>query len=116
MQIHDIVNRDIVNLSNCDEEPIHIPGSIQPHGFLLALDSSASTIKFCSGNIEKHIGLKPADVLQKGPGVFLKEPDSAIFQNHINNKGNLSSTPLVLHISGQKYSCVIHKSDEALDC
>ncbi len=25
-------------LTSCDREPIHIPGSIQPHGFLLALD------------------------------------------------------------------------------
>ncbi len=27
-------------LSSCDREPIHIPGSIQPHGFLLALDAA----------------------------------------------------------------------------
>lgn len=27
-----------VNLSNCDREPIHVPGSIQPHGVLLAFD------------------------------------------------------------------------------
>jgi len=26
------------NLENCDREPIHIPGSIQPHGALLAFD------------------------------------------------------------------------------
>ncbi len=26
-----------VNLSNCDREPIHILGSIQPFGFLLAI-------------------------------------------------------------------------------
>lgn len=25
-------------LDNCDREPIHVPGSIQPHGALLALD------------------------------------------------------------------------------
>ena len=25
-----------VDLTNCDREPIHIPGSIQPHGALLA--------------------------------------------------------------------------------
>ena len=25
-------------LENCDREPIHVPGSIQPHGALLALD------------------------------------------------------------------------------
>ena len=29
-----------VDLTNCDREPIHIPGSIQPHGFLLAVDAS----------------------------------------------------------------------------
>ena len=27
-----------VSLDNCDREPIHIPGSIQPHGALLAFD------------------------------------------------------------------------------
>ena len=26
-----------VDLTNCDREPIHIPGSIQPHGFLLGI-------------------------------------------------------------------------------
>ena len=27
-----------LDLTSCDREPIHIPGSIQPHGFLLVLD------------------------------------------------------------------------------
>ena len=27
----------MVDLSSCDREPIHIPGSIQPHGMLLAV-------------------------------------------------------------------------------
>ena len=27
----------LTNLSNCDREPIHTPGSIQPHGFLFVL-------------------------------------------------------------------------------
>ncbi|RZK16936.1 MAG: hypothetical protein EOO43_14000, partial [Flavobacterium sp.] len=27
-----------VDLSNCDREPIHIPGRIQSHGFLIVLD------------------------------------------------------------------------------
>lgn len=33
-----------VDLTNCDREPIHIPGSIQPHGCLIACDVTASTI------------------------------------------------------------------------
>ncbi len=28
-----------IDLDNCDKEPIHIPGHIQPHGLLVALDS-----------------------------------------------------------------------------
>ena len=30
-----------VDLTNCDREPIHVPGSIQPHGFLLAVSGAA---------------------------------------------------------------------------
>ncbi len=30
-----------VDLDNCAREPIHIPGSIQPHGVLLAADPSS---------------------------------------------------------------------------
>jgi len=30
-----------VDLTNCDREPIHIPGSIQPHGVLLGFDADA---------------------------------------------------------------------------
>lgn len=37
MNIKDIVNRDLVTLTNCEHEPIHIPGSIQPHGFLIPI-------------------------------------------------------------------------------
>jgi chemotaxis family two-component system sensor kinase Cph1 len=32
-----------VDLTNCDREPIHLPGSIQPHGFLLALAGSTAS-------------------------------------------------------------------------
>lgn len=39
-----------VNLANCDVEPIHIPGSIQPHGCLLACDASASRVLRHSAN------------------------------------------------------------------
>jgi light-regulated signal transduction histidine kinase (bacteriophytochrome) len=34
-----------IDLSNCDKEPIHMPGSIQPHGFLLALSDSFEVVQ-----------------------------------------------------------------------
>ena len=38
-----------VDLTNCDREPIHVPGSVQPFGFLLALLSDF-TIAIASEN------------------------------------------------------------------
>jgi chemotaxis family two-component system sensor kinase Cph1 len=39
-----------IDLSNCDSEPIHIPGKIQSHGFLIAI-SQDFKITHCSENI-----------------------------------------------------------------
>ncbi|MCC2610177.1 hypothetical protein LKS17_10000 [Rhizobium petrolearium] len=34
---------DAIDLGNCDREPIHIPGSIQSHGCLVACDAAGRT-------------------------------------------------------------------------
>jgi two-component system, chemotaxis family, sensor kinase Cph1 len=39
-----------IDLSACDREPIHIVGSVQPHGFLLALAQPALTVVQASAN------------------------------------------------------------------
>ncbi|MCX7358356.1 MAG: GAF domain-containing protein [Alphaproteobacteria bacterium] len=46
-----------VNLSNCDREPIHIPGTIQPHGCLIACDQQLGTILRTSANTASFLGL-----------------------------------------------------------
>ena len=65
MKIKDIVNRDIANLTNCDHEPIHVPGTIQPHGFLLAVDKKTFQIRFCSENSMEFIGFTHLQLLGK---------------------------------------------------
>ncbi|SEH13098.1 Bacteriophytochrome (light-regulated signal transduction histidine kinase) [Sphingopyxis sp. YR583] len=49
-----------VDLTNCDREPIHIPGSIQPHGCLLACDAAAVTILRHSRNCGQMLGIEDA--------------------------------------------------------
>ena len=44
------------DISACDREPIHIPGSIQPHGLLLALDPADRTLVQTSANVSALIG------------------------------------------------------------
>ena len=39
-----------VGLTNCDREPIHIPGSIQPHGMMMVLDPVSGRITHASAN------------------------------------------------------------------
>ncbi len=45
-----------VDLTNCDREPIHIPGSIQSHGCLIACDAGAVTIRRHSRNLTEMLG------------------------------------------------------------
>ncbi|MCM2291012.1 GAF domain-containing protein [Allorhizobium sp. BGMRC 0089] len=47
-----------VDLSNCDREPIHIPGSIQPHGCLLVTDAAMTTILRHSANAAAFLGIE----------------------------------------------------------
>lgn len=42
-------------LENCDREPIHIPGAIQSHGALVAMDA-AGTVRHVSGNFATLLG------------------------------------------------------------
>ncbi len=45
-----------VSLDTCDREPIHIPGSIQPHGCLLACDLGLKTVERISANAGAMLG------------------------------------------------------------
>ncbi len=48
-----------VDLTNCDREPIHIPGSIQPHGAMLVCDRDFRLL-FASANIGAFLGVEHA--------------------------------------------------------
>ena len=58
------------DLTNCDREPIHIPGSIQPHGVLLALDLSDLRIVLAGGDTAGLLGSAATALLDKSEEVF----------------------------------------------
>lgn len=57
-------HKEKVTLTNCDREPIHIPGSIQPHGYLLAF-SETGNILHLSRNVSEWQGLEVEQLLGK---------------------------------------------------
>jgi len=108
MNIKDIVNRDIVNLTNCESEPIHIPGSIQPHGFLLGIKKGDSRIEFCSANCAEYIGAGPEKVLGKDiSDIFPAEQASrfALYTGDID-----SAKPFVFDLNGTSFNTTVHQS------
>ncbi len=52
-------------LLNCAQEPIHIPGTIQPHGFLLTLDMKSNKIVQASGNVKIFLSLETDEIVGK---------------------------------------------------
>lgn len=112
MKIKDIVNRDIVNLTNCEFEPIHIPGSIQPHGFLLGINSNSWKIDFCSGNISDYITAEYKKVLGNDFKVAFGVKQQEEVADYISKNLLLSSTPLKLELIGNDFLCTIHKSGD----
>ena len=42
-----------IDTSSCDREPIHIPGSIQPHGIMLVADKTTLLVRHGAGDVER---------------------------------------------------------------
>lgn len=54
---------DVIDTTDCDREPIHIPGSIQPHGVLLAIDPDSLEIVQAAGDLTALLGRPSQAVL-----------------------------------------------------
>ncbi|HVK08152.1 MAG TPA: ATP-binding protein [Gemmataceae bacterium] len=53
--------------SACAREPIHLPGTIQPHGVLFACAGPDWTVRRASANAAGWVGRPAADVVGRGP-------------------------------------------------
>jgi light-regulated signal transduction histidine kinase (bacteriophytochrome) len=54
-----------VDLTNCDREPIHLLGMVQPFGFLIAVSITDWLVERVSQNISQWVAAKPEDLLGK---------------------------------------------------
>lgn len=100
-----------VDLSNCDREPIHIPGSIQPHGCLIACDVQFEKILRASENTRAFLNLTNEETLI---GQSLADVFDAGIIHDLRNAASTSteaSRAVLLpgkRIGGQHYDISIH--------
>ncbi|OJW17698.1 MAG: histidine kinase [Mucilaginibacter sp. 44-25] len=108
----------IIDLTNCDREPIHIPGSIQSHGFLIAIDHKCH-ITYHSDNVDAYFKGAPANLL--GEDVKIIEPyfdqhEPVNFIGQLITIGKVSGfeqiNPFIIHIQGQPFHLIISISDD----
>lgn len=111
MKLRDIVNRDIVTLTNCEHEPIHIPGSIQPHGFLIGVTTDW-TIDFCTANISTFVDLTYKEIIGKEFGATFGNHVQETIVKYINDGINQSVFPLEIELLGKLFQLSIHKSND----
>lgn len=110
MKIRDIVNREIVNLTNCEHEPIHIPGQIQPHGFLLAITLQWK-IDFCSENVSAYFDISHTQMLGKDfAAIFGADAQDEILA-YTNGDEFRDAFPLEIELLGKLFQINIHKSN-----
>ncbi|MFN8489372.1 MAG: GAF domain-containing protein [Caldilineaceae bacterium] len=107
-----------VDLTTCDREPIHIPGRIQPHGVLLALQEPELTIVQISQNSGEHLDIPPEQLLNQSVRLLLNEEGYAVLQQHLQNTNTSYDNPLQLTVQGKEqryvFDGIIHRHDQLL--
>lgn len=106
-----------IDLTNCDREPIHIPGRIQSHGFLLSVDAKSYDITYASENISQHLPATAENLLNKPISTFIEVmigSNGGLELAHILALGKAQGfdmiNPYKLHIDGDPYYLIIHES------
>ncbi|MBC7585801.1 MAG: hybrid sensor histidine kinase/response regulator, partial [Tardiphaga sp.] len=89
---------DNVDLTNCDREPIHIPGSIQSHGCLLACDGSVAMVRRHSVNTAAVLGLAGREINGATLDDLIGEQATHDIRNAVARWGNLPRPGLMTNV------------------
>jgi two-component system, chemotaxis family, sensor kinase Cph1 len=114
MKIKNLVPDHQVTLTNCESEPIHIPGSIQPHGFLLAVKMVDYSIAFASKNCETYFKLPLNEIIGKDLNLFFDDEEINAFTAQYKEDGSEMERPFVFSLDGKLYNTSAHKSGETI--
>lgn len=97
-----------VDLQNCADEPIHVPGHIQPHGALLFF-SATGLLEGFSANIADIVATAPA-LGQPYAELGLPQPVTELIGECIATMEDGEAAPMVaaVAVGGHEYDCVVH--------
>jgi chemotaxis family two-component system sensor kinase Cph1 len=111
-----MTNNIVTDLTNCDHEPIHIPGKIQSHGFLIATNEEFEIIG-CSENIREFLSLTAARCLGKHIDIIDEYVGKAntpafivqLIKLYTTKKGFEPANPYPIEIGGLHFNLILCK-------
>ena len=96
------------DVSTCDVEPIHVPGAIQPHGVLVALDPKTFEVLHVSANVATFFDVAPDAVLQRPLAALLgAAADDAI--TGVRLARSTAGEPFALTVAGVAFDARAHR-------
>lgn len=99
-----------VTIANCEDEPIHVPEAIQPHGVLIVCSNDDLRILEISESVEAHLGRSAASVLGAALPELLQAESAARLRHAATVPALRSVNPLRLRTdAGQTFEAVLHR-------
>ena len=106
------------DLTNCDREPIHIPGAILPHGVLIVVDSETFNVLQVAGDTKALIGIGHSEMLGQSLETMLR-PDQMEMLRRVNTVHALAKPrhlldPVLRFVPDQALDVSVHRMDGVL--
>ncbi len=111
------INANKIDLSPCENEPIHIPGKIQSHGFLIAINKATEIISYISENINEFIQEPVRQILNRDLKNFVSVTniESAADLEKLIRQDNRAEydeiNPVKVKFQNEPFNLVVHSSN-----
>src|SRR5918995_1595167 len=105
--------QEVVDLTGCDREPIHIPGTIQPFGVLLVLAEPSLTVTQVSENVGDHLPTGVNDVLGQPLATLLDQASVDAVSDALSDERWHDLNPLQIGAHGKRFDGIVHRHEGA---
>jgi len=103
----------VVDLSSCAKEPIHIPGSIQPHGVLFALHEPALIVAQVSANTADVLGVDPEPLLGHPLENLLDAAALGLLTEALRSDHPQEYNPFPVSVGSRVFDGIVHRHQGA---
>ena len=102
----------MVHLNDCDREPIHIPGTIQPFGVLFGLDEEMK-VTHVSENVSDLLSLRVDEVLGRPLSETVDPAAAEEVRSVLREQRWHDANPLSIGAGGRRFDGIVHHHEGA---